>query len=154
LETSEETADFFDQMRDDRPTDHRLEQHLGVNYDTCHLAVEFEEPAEVIERFNRHGIRISKLHLSSALKVQANVAGIDALRKFNDPVYFHQVISRTPAGKIRRYRDLDLALNAHPQGGEPGEEWRVHFHIPLHNRPARHFDDTSDHLLGVLDNLA
>ena len=45
LETSEETAKFFDQLRADHPNDPRLGEHLGVNYDTCHLAVEFEEPS-------------------------------------------------------------------------------------------------------------
>jgi hypothetical protein len=35
-----------------------------------------------------------------------------------------------------------------------GDEWRVHFHIPLHARPSGGFDDTSDHLLGAMDWLA
>src|SRR6185503_6872670 len=70
LETSAETVLFFQQMRDDRPNDPRLQEHLGVNYDTCHLAVEFEEPEQVVNRFRQHQIRISKVHLSSALKVR------------------------------------------------------------------------------------
>src|SRR5688572_7954046 len=69
LETSAETVEFLERMRADCPGDERLDRHLGVNYDTCHLAVEFEEPAEVLARFREHNIRISKLHLSSALKV-------------------------------------------------------------------------------------
>ena len=34
------------------------------------------------------------------------------------------------------------------------EEWRIHFHIPLHCPPTAWFDNTTDHLLGVLDVLA
>jgi sugar phosphate isomerase/epimerase len=41
LETTAETVDFFEEMAADRPRDRRLFEHLGVNYDTCHLAVEF-----------------------------------------------------------------------------------------------------------------
>jgi hypothetical protein len=32
-------------------------------------------------------------------------------------------------------------------------EWRIHFHIPLHSPPTPLFDNTTDHLLGVLDLL-
>jgi len=37
LETSAETATFFEELRDEHPGDSRLREHLGVNYDTCHL---------------------------------------------------------------------------------------------------------------------
>ncbi len=110
LETSAETAEFFERMRADRPGDDRLNEHLGVNYDTCHLAVEFEEPAAVVNRFREHGIKISKLHLSSALKVQPTPEVQSALRAFADEVYFHQVIERQADGQLVRYRDLDVAL--------------------------------------------
>ena len=148
LETSEETAAFFERMRGDRPGDERLGQHLGVNYDTCHLAVEFEEPAEVLKRFKDHRIRISKLHLSSALKVQANPATRAALKAFADDTYFHQVIERKGDGSLKRYKDLDVAL---AQAGD--NEWRIHFHVPLHSPPSKLFDNTADHLLGVLEAL-
>ena len=35
-----------------------------------------------------------------------------------------------------------------------GEEWRVHFHVPLHAPPGGGFEDTRDHLLGALDWLS
>jgi hypothetical protein len=148
LETSHETVEFLDRMRADRPGDDRLDRHLGVNYDTCHLAVEYEEPGEVLKRFKDHNVRISKLHLSSALRVQANAASRDALRAFADDTYFHQVIERMDDGKLKRYKDLDVAL-AH--GGD--NEWRIHFHVPLHSPPTKLFGNTADHLIGVLDAL-
>src|SRR5262249_24608430 len=43
LETSTETVLFFEALRARHPRDDRLDQFLGVNYDTCHLAAEFEE---------------------------------------------------------------------------------------------------------------
>jgi hypothetical protein len=36
----------------------------------------------------------------------------------------------------------------------PGEEWRVHFHVPLHATPGVPFRDTRDHIEGALDWLA
>ena len=153
LETSSETASFFDQLRDEHPGDARLREHLGVNYDTCHLAVEFEEPADVLRRFRKHDIRVSKLHFSSALKVAADAATRNALRDFQEPVYFHQVVARSVDGTLTRYRDLDVALDAQPSTLNTADEWRIHFHIPLHFEPTMIFRTTRDHLEGVMDAL-
>lgn len=154
LETSKETADFFDRMREDHPGDDRLDRHLGVNYDTCHLAVEYEEPEDVLNRFRAHGIRISKLHFSSALQVLPNEETREALKLFVDDVYFHQVIAKSDEGKIHRYRDLDDALLTPAPLDPPKEKWRIHFHIPLHSEPTTVFGNTSDHIEGVMDALA
>ena len=154
LETSAEAAKFFDQMRADRPGDLRLDEHLGVNYDCCHLGVEFEQPREALARLRQHHVKISKIHLSSALKVRPTAETRAALQAFADDIYFHQVIARSPDGVITRFRDLDVAL-AQPPTLNPhlSEEWRIHFHIPLHSRPTALFDTTADHLLGVLDEV-
>jgi sugar phosphate isomerase/epimerase len=154
LETSAETVTFFEQLRDEHPGDPRLRQHLGVNYDTCHLAVEFEEPADVINRFVQHDIRVSKLHFSSALKVSPTPETRAALEAFLDDVYFHQVIARAEDGTLTRYRDLDEALASPPGPGDrPAQEWRIHFHIPLHFQPVGVFETTTNHILGVMDAL-
>ena len=151
LETSAETVLFFQQMRADREFDSRLSRHLGVNYDTCHLACEFEEPAHAIAQFRQNNIRISKLHLSSALKVLPAPEGRAALRGFADDVYFHQVIERRPDATLHRYRDLDVALASPPTNDS--REWRIHFHIPLHSKPTPLFKNTADHIAGVLQEL-
>jgi hypothetical protein len=149
LETSVETVDFLEQLRHEHPGDLRLEQHLGVNYDTCHLAVEYENPRDALARLADHRIKISKLHLSSALKAKVTAGTRAALAEFADDVYLHQVVAREAGGKLVRYRDLDVALQAQA----PAEEWRVHFHIPLHCPATDWFEPTTDHLLGVLDAL-
>ncbi|MBI3418113.1 MAG: metabolite traffic protein EboE [Verrucomicrobia bacterium] len=152
LETSSEAVEFFEQFHAERPNDPRLAIHLGVNYDTCHLGVEFEEPQEVVRRFQQHGVKISKIHLSNALKVRPTPEARAALKSFDDDIYFHQVIARSSDGIITRYKDLDLALvNAANRATDPLSEWRIHFHIPLHSRPTALFDTTADHLLGLLD---
>lgn len=155
LETSAETVRFFDELRADRPGDPRLDRHLGVNYDACHLAVEFEEPQEAVRRLREHDVKLSKIHLSSALKVRPGAEACRALRDFADDIYLHQVIARDNHGRLHRFRDLDAALDPSATLFRlPSEEWRIHFHIPLHARPGAPFSDTSDHLLGLLDLLA
>lgn len=151
LETSPETVHFFEEMRADRPTDSNLNQYLGVNYDTCHLAVEFEEPRQAIARFQNHGIRISKLHFSSALSVKATPETRQALTAFTDNVYLHQVVARDSDSNLVRYRDLDVALN---DASLEVNEWRIHFHIPLHSNPTDLFGNTSEHILSVMDILS
>ena len=48
LESSAETIQLFDRLRTEHPRDPRLAEHLGVNYDTCHFAVNFEEPQNAL----------------------------------------------------------------------------------------------------------
>ena len=154
LETTGETVAFFEQLRADRPGDMRLDEHLGVNYDCCHLAVEFEPPAEALQRLRRAGIKISKIHLSNALKVRPTMEVRAALKSFADDIYFHQTIERRPNGEIIRYGDLNEALDTSVTELPQAElEWRIHFHIPLHARPTALFDTTADHLIGVLDEV-
>lgn len=153
LENRAETVCFYEQMRDDRPCDHRLDHHLGVNYDACHLAIQFEEPQQVFRSFQEHGIKVSKLHLSSALSVVPTREVCRELEAFADTTYLHQVVSRDADGVLRRYKDLDVALQRGIPTEQPLPEWRVHFHIPLHSPATAMFGNTTDHLLKVLDFL-
>ena len=153
FETSAETVKFFERFRTEQHQDLRINEHLGVNYDTCHLAVEFEEPLDAIQRLHDHHIKISKFHLSSALKVQPTEETRQALAAFADDIYLHQVVARNNGdGHVTRYKDLDVAL-ALPADLQqpPADEWRIHFHIPLHCPATPLFGNTTDHLLGVLD---
>ncbi|HUA66881.1 MAG TPA: metabolite traffic protein EboE [Alphaproteobacteria bacterium] len=199
LENSTETISFMAKMRDEHKNDPRLNEYLGVNYDCCHFAVEFEEPQNALPAFEKAGVRISKVHLSSALKTTATPDAPAALKKFSDDVYLHQVIVRDPDGQIQFFRDLPDALKDLPENilgikspadkhgrtsgptgrsALPGSigtmnragkmpappkgsreensgfpEWRIHFHVPLHAPAILPFQNTSDHLSGVLDWL-
>lgn len=157
LENTRETVAFFADLRHDRPQDDRINQHLGVNYDTCHLAVEFEEPRAAMGRLRDAGIKISKLHLSSALKTIPTAAARTALAAFADPVYLHQVVARDADGQLAFYPDLPEALASAESAAEEtllASEWRIHFHVPLHAPFIAPFASTSDHLLGTLNVLA
>ena len=154
FENTSETVRFFDQLREEHPNDPRLAAHLGVNYDTCHFAIEFEEPANALKQFHQHDIRISKIHLSNALKLQPSPAALARLAAFADEVYLHQVIIHDAKGLLTRFRDLAPALSSpQAQSTSPDTEWRVHFHVPLHSPPTDALDTTADHVLSLLKIL-
>lgn len=154
FENSEESIRFFEQLRAEHPGDERLNEHLGINYDACHFAVEFEQPGEALKRFQEHGIKISKIHISNALRLRPTPGSLQQLTAFSEDVYLHQVIVRRQDGTLIRFKDLDLALSS-PLAAQPGaeDEWRVHFHIPLHSQPPGDFESTADHVLGVFKVL-
>ena len=130
LENSAETISFFEQLRAEHKNDPRLDEFLGVNYDRCHFAVEFEEPQNAFAALRQAGIKISKIHLSSALKTRPTPEARAALAKFADDVYLHQVAARDATGKINFYRDLPDALsspdpNPVPELRTPNSEFRI-----------------------------
>jgi hypothetical protein len=112
-----------------------IREHIQLCYDVCHFAVGYEDHAHMIEQLRSLGIKTGKIQISAALKAQVpdNTGErnnfIEAFKKFNEPVYLHQVVARKKDGKLLRYPDLDVALNdaLNPEIAE----WRAHYHVPL-----------------------
>ncbi len=104
-----------------------LKADLGICFDCCHQALEFEEPSECLKLISEAGIEIGKVQVSSALRVVD--FHLEVLEKFCEPIYLHQVVIRQKDGRLIRYDDLPEALERHQR--TPGEEWRVHFHVPI-----------------------
>jgi hypothetical protein len=163
FETSGEAVGFFQRLRaaarEAGLDEDDLLRNIGINYDTCHLAVEFEEAGSALARLKDAGIRISKIHLSSALSLRPTEEALERLRDFEEDVYLHQVVVRDGGEIVQRFRDLPDALEfAARAGGEQeasiGEEWRVHFHVPIHAKLEEVFGDTRDHILATLQVLA
>lgn len=154
LETTPETIDFFRDLSEGSPDPDMIRRRIGVNYDTCHMAIQFETAAASLARLAENRIRISKMHLSSALRVVPTEEVRRGLGDFIDPVYLHQVVSRNSAGVMARWMDLDQALEAEPDQSGADSEWRIHFHVPLYARPDGGMDTTIDHLEAALDYLS
>jgi len=125
-----------------------LRRHLGLCYDVCHAAVEYEDPADSINALRTAGIPVHKLQLSAALRV-ANVGASErkALTQFSEPTYLHQVIRRTADG-LKHHVDLPEALAL--GSATDGEEWRVHFHVPVFIDTLGAFSSTRDFLQDIL----
>jgi len=148
FETSGESVKFFALMLDHLGGDTSFLKTVGINYDTCHLAVEFEEAVDALEKIRSHGIRLSKIHLSSALSLKPTPTALARLGDFTEDTYLHQVVIRSGQDlPLQRFRDLPDALEfAGKQPGPLGDEWRVHFHVPIHAQPEMVFGDTRDHI--------
>lgn len=135
FENTVETLNFFERLHEDACDAEILRRRIGVNFDTCHFALEYDDVRTSLDVMVNSGIRISKIHLSSALALDPrDPAAVAAIRAFDEPTYFHQVLVLGDGAAITRFVDLPDFLNA---GEVPGAvEARVHFHIPLDTEPA------------------
>ena len=132
-------------------------EHIRVCYDTCHFAVEYEEPHDIIQRLENAGIKIGKIQLSSAIKI--NIPPEIAQRKlilakispFAESTYLHQVIARNSDRTLKHYPDLSTALP--DLLTTEAQEWRTHFHVPIFIRNYQLFESTQEHLAKLLQLL-
>ncbi len=131
-----------------------LRRHVGVCFDACHMAVEFEDLRAALRAFETAGIRVAKIQVSAGLKVRLereDRATREALGPFAEGVYLHQVVERR-GGRLRRFVDLPDALAAGDGAGEP-REWRIHFHVPLFRERLGAFLNTQEELRDLLARL-
>lgn len=151
FENTPETVSFFDHLFGQASNEEIVRKRIGVNYDCCHLAIEFEDAHEGLDSLVNHGIRLSKLHLSSALATKPTEQNLHRLKDFIEPVYLHQVALGKDGKCVGIVKDLDLALKSQESGSIPeADEWRIHFHIPLHASPGGDLGDTRIHVIDTL----
>jgi len=145
LETTAEVCRFFDTL--DLPAG--LMNHLGLCYDCCHQAVEFEEPADSLNCLLAAGIPLAKVQVSSAIRFRGK--NPELLRNLDESCYLHQVVVRRHDSELLRYEDLPLALTSHE--AQQGDEWRCHFHVPIFHAATEHTGTTQEFLTGLLPLL-
>lgn len=127
-----------------------LHDHLGICLDLCHAAVEFEDAAACVQRLRDADIRVTKMQISAGLRLaRLDEAALAALRRFDDPVYLHQVVERGPGG-LRRFADLAPALASLHGADVDAREWRVHFHVPIFMQQIEPFASTQDFIREML----
>ena len=73
FETTSETLVFFEQLLKRAKDPELVRRRIGVNYDCCHLALEYEDAKEGLTALQDADIRLSKLHISSALQTSPRV---------------------------------------------------------------------------------
>lgn len=135
LETTAETVAFFTALFE-RASRAGIEplarRHLGVCYDVCHQAVEFEDAATAIATLAAAGIRINKVQISCAIEAidPTNTAQRDALLAYVEPRYLHQTFARDAGGTLHHAVDLTPELIADPAWHARGP-WRIHYHVPV-----------------------
>lgn len=163
IETTAEAIDYFRNRLFDPAVLERaappglsvddVRRHLGVCFDVCHMAVQFEDVRASVADLTAAGIRIAKVQISSGLRVRLDASCADARRvlaPFADDTYLHQVVERG-ASSVARYVDLPDAFEACEDRRESGaREWRVHFHLPVYLDRAPGFDTTHEQLEALL----
>jgi hypothetical protein len=129
-----------------------LGQHLGLCFDACHQAVQFEDPKRAWSELVAAGIPVGKIQLSCALAAPGESA--DALGPFDEARFLHQVRRRGGDGALDARSDLGEALREETALSRDGD-WRVHFHAPLHWRPeaGEALGTTVDDLLCLLPEI-
>jgi hypothetical protein len=134
-----------------------LLEHVRICYDTCHFALEYEKPVSVIKKFLAAGIKIGKIQISAALKV--NLPGkigkhatlSKKLYQFAESTYLHQVIAKDKNGQMYQYSDLAEAL---PDFKDSiAQEWRIHFHVPIFWREYEDLLSTQDDIIEIIELL-
>ena len=140
-------------------TDDAIEQltgvdtdHIGLCLDACHLAVGFEDPASAVRRLTEAGLPIVKTQASAALHAAtpADAATRQALSGYAEDRFLHQVRER--GARVQGRDDLPEAVEDRRALRGEGP-WRVHFHVPIHQRPQPPLESTQDALGGTLDAL-
>ncbi|TRZ42890.1 metabolite traffic protein EboE [Robertkochia solimangrovi] len=128
-------------------------RYIQVCYDTCHFALAYENPDRTFKRFAQTGIRIGKIQISSALKVQFSGDNdrqlMEELSKFIEPVYLHQVTEKTDNG-VRTYSDLPAVVNSKRKF----KELRAHFHVPIFLEKYGNLMSTQEQILQTIKYLA
>ena len=134
-----------------------LKDHVRICYDVCHFAIVYEKPAEVFAAFEAEGIKIGKIQISAALKVDLPVGKDDReevrrlLLPFEESTYLHQVVARHQGGRLVAYDDLSPALET--LSDTEAEEWRIHFHVPVFLAEYGQLASTQEAILEVLSVL-
>ncbi len=135
LETISQVIDFWnDFLRPAAKTlvaSAELDAYLGICFDTCHQAVQFEDPVVSLNALRQAGISVHKMQLSNALEFSPDPKGLSRGQRspFVEPRFLHQTKIHSPQGLLA-FDDLPLALDsdaelfAHP--------WRIHYHVPIH----------------------
>jgi hypothetical protein len=107
-----------------------LRRHVGVVFDICHQAVEFEDIPKSLGDLAAAGIPVFKLQEAAALWVpEVNEDTVRELERYADTIYLTQT-TQLRDGVITRFLNIEDAVAA--WRSNPGAcEWRTHFHVPV-----------------------
>lgn len=160
LETTAETIQFFERLfakADDNGQLDIAQRHLGVCYDVCHQAVEFEDVQRSIQDLSKAQIRINKVHITCALRLESpasNLAAREQLSNFVEQRYLHQTFASNGDGTVS-ITDLSKEFcEAPPQEFASADEWRIHFHVPVNEDSVGELKTTRNDLKRALKAVA
>ncbi len=108
-----------------------LRRHLGIVYDVCHQAVEYENISESLQKLVDAGIPVFKLQEAAALHIPEVTQGVvDTLKRYAKTIYLTKTLEKKN-GKINRFLNVDDAIAAFEKDPAGPREWRTHIHVPV-----------------------
>lgn len=145
LETTDETVDYFTQHLYSGASAARLaklaripisealdalRRHVGIVFDICHQAVEYENISESLQKLVNAGIPVFKLQEAAAIYVpKVTQQSVDVLKKYAETIYLTQTIEKKD-GQYSKFLNLEDAFGAWRPSSE-AREWRTHIHVPV-----------------------
>ena len=145
LETTDETIDYFTKHLYSgaaveklaklahipiSEANEALRRHLGIVYDICHQAVEYENISESLQKLVDAGIPVFKLQEAAALHMpEVTQPVVDTLKRYAKTIYLTQTLEKKD-GKITKFLNVDDAISAFEKNPGP-REWRTHIHVPV-----------------------
>ncbi len=107
-----------------------LRNHLGVVFDICHQAVEYEDISVSLQKLVDAGIPIFKLQEAAAVYVpEVTEEIVEELARYAETIYLTQTIEKKD-GRLNRFLNLEDAFAAWKTDPGP-REWRTHIHVPV-----------------------
>ena len=107
-----------------------LRRHLGIVYDICHQAVEFEDIPASLQKLVDAGVPIFKLQEAAALHMpEVTQDVVNTLKRYAKTIYLTQTLEKRD-GRINRFLNVDDAISAFEKDPGP-REWRTHIHVPV-----------------------
>jgi len=142
LQRSMDVVSFFKKHLGDGKRDEVIRRYIRVCHDICHAAVMFENQGKALKRYEKAGILVGKVQISSAVRFSVETLdprdcreALIELSEFMESRYLHQTVWRDYGGSQKVYDDLHDAYDGASIFGPdylPGYEWRVHFHVPVY----------------------
>lgn len=154
LSSSDDVVSFFKNYLLPGRVKSDVFRYIRICHDICHASVIFEDQRDAIANYVENGIRIGKVHVSSAIEAEVTAenarAALDQLRTFQEDRYLHQTYI-VQADEILSYDDLPQAIGDIETGIEG--TLRCHFHVPIFIEKFGQLKTTRLQIVDCLDSI-
>lgn len=140
LDEASDIVQFFERHLCSQGDAEQIRRYIRVCHDVCHSAVMFETQSQVLKAYQRAGILVGKVQVSSAVVVpfesiepDDRPTAVEQLAAFAEDRYLHQTsILTSGAARPVFFQDLPEALRLVEDATQLDGQWRVHFHVPVY----------------------
>ncbi|KPK42246.1 MAG: hypothetical protein AMJ65_07940 [Phycisphaerae bacterium SG8_4] len=154
LSSSRDVVSFFKDYLLPGRLESDVLRYIRVCHDISHASVIFADQQAAINDYVTNGIRIGKVHISSAVEAEISAGNsqsvIDQLKTFQEDRYLHQTYIRRP-DRIAAYDDLPLAIR--DVDARTAGTLRCHFHVPIFIEKFGHLKTTRHEIVDCLKNI-